>query len=83
MIPIAYGGSTKERQVSFSAGIDEGLRADLVIAIVIVERDARDVISVTCGGKSMVCKQTCMPACLHNWSKTYFTDSGSMRTATP
>ena len=51
MIPIAYGGSTKEGEVSFSAGIDEGFRPDLVIAPVIVERDARDVISVTCGGK--------------------------------
>ena len=51
MIPIAYGGSTKEGEVSFSAGIDEGFRPDLVIAPVIVERDARDVISVTRGGK--------------------------------
>src|SRR5580692_4754386 len=31
--------------------------------------------------RNMVCKQTCTPECLHNWSKTYFTDSGSMRTA--
>src|SRR5258705_12086820 len=51
MIPIAYGGSTKEGEISFSAGIDEGFRTDLVIAPVIVERDARDVISVTRGGK--------------------------------
>jgi hypothetical protein len=47
MIPIAYGGSAKEGEVPFSAGIDEGFRADLVIAPVIVERDARNVISVT------------------------------------
>jgi hypothetical protein len=51
MIPIAYGGSTNEGEVSFSAGIDEGFRPDLVIALVIVERDARDVIFVTRGGK--------------------------------
>ena len=51
MIPIAYGGSTKEGEVPFSAGIDEGFRADLLIAPVIVERDARDVISVTRSGK--------------------------------
>jgi hypothetical protein len=51
MIPIAYGGSTKEGEVSFSAGIDEGFRRDVAIALVIVERDARAVISVTCGGK--------------------------------
>jgi len=51
MIPIAYGGTTKEGEVSFSAGIYEGFCRDLVIAPVIVERDARDVISVTRGGK--------------------------------
>jgi hypothetical protein len=51
MIPIAYGSSAKEGEVSFSAGIDEGFRRDLVIALVIVERDARNVISAACGGK--------------------------------
>src|SRR5260370_24685384 len=50
MISIAYGGSTKESEVSFSAGIDEGFPPHLVIAPVIVGRDARDVISVTGGG---------------------------------
>ena len=50
MIPITYGGSTKEGEISFAAGIDEGFRPDLVIARVIVERDARDEISVTRGG---------------------------------
>src|SRR5258708_5647482 len=47
MIPIAYGGSTKEGEVSFSAGIDEGFRPDLVIAPVIVERDAREMGAVS------------------------------------
>jgi hypothetical protein len=51
VVPIAYGGSTKEGKVSFSTGIDKGLRADLVISIMIVERDGGDVISVACGGK--------------------------------
>jgi len=50
MVPIAYRGSTKEGEVSFSTGIDAGLRADLVSALVIVEGEAGDVISVACGG---------------------------------
>lgn len=51
MVPITYGGSTKEGKVSFSTGIDTCLRADLVISIVIVEGDGGDVIPIACGGK--------------------------------
>jgi hypothetical protein len=55
MVPIAYRGSTKEGEVSFSTGIDKGSRADLVSALVIVEGDARDVISIARGGKRAWC----------------------------
>jgi hypothetical protein len=51
VVPITYGGSAKEGKVSFSTGIDKCLRADLVISIVIVERDSADVIPIACGGK--------------------------------
>jgi len=61
MIPIAYGGPTKEGEVSFSAGIDEGFRPDLVIAPVIVERDARDVIPLRVAERNMCANKPARP----------------------